>query len=301
MTKRLWSRRGCTGEAGGAYRRRCANEAGLTLVELLIYVVVASFVMASVYKFMLLQSRGYTDQREVTDARHTVRGAAVLLSWELRPISASDNDLYFVAADSFALRSLMGTAIMCERNMGARHYGLWGISGEIEATADDSVLVFAADGGSATDDAWRALAVEDELPPASASMPTCGWTVAQATERVIKVSHDTSIVKLGAPVRLFRKVQYGIYQDGGRWWLGRKVGAAASYEKLTGPLRPPADGGLVFTFYDATGAATTTATDVRTVDIVLRSESFRKSNLRTPVAERRDSVRIKVFLRGDGG
>ncbi len=298
MTKRDWSRGGCTGEAAGGFTRRCANEAGLTLIELIIYVLVASFVMASVYQFMLLQSRTYTDQREVTDARETVRGAAVLLSWELRQLSASDNDLYFVTADSFAVRAVQGMGIMCVRNLPARRYGLWGLSGEIGTTADDSALVFAAAGSGSTDDTWRPVAVESEMTPAAASMSNCSWTVAQTPDRVIQISHDTSIVNLGAPVRLFRKVQYGIYQDGGRWWLGRKVGAAASYEKLTGPLRSPASGGLVFTYYDAAGAATVTATDVRTVDIVIRSESFGKSNMRSIVTERQDSVRIKVFLRG---
>ena len=282
MTKRDWSR----------------GEAGFTLIELLIYVVMAGIVMASVYEFMLRQSRTYTDQREVTDARETVRGAAVLLSWELRQLSASDNDIYFVTADSFAVRAVQGMGIMCGRNLGARRYALWGFSGEIGITADDSALVFAAAGSGATDDTWRAVAVEDVMPSASAAMSNCSWTTAQTSARVIQISHDTSIVNLGAPVRLFRKVQYGIYQDGGRWWLGRKVGAAASYEKLTGPLRSPASGGLVFTYYDAAGAATVTATDVRTVDIVIRSESFGKSNLNTPVVERQDSVRVKVFLRG---
>jgi Tfp pilus assembly protein PilW len=58
----------------------------------MISLVVASIVIASIYQLMINQSRAYTNQREVTDARETVRGAAVLLSAELRQLSRDPDD-----------------------------------------------------------------------------------------------------------------------------------------------------------------------------------------------------------------
>ncbi len=72
--------------------RRRASQAGVTLIELMISLVVASIVIASIYQLMINQSRAYTNQREVTDARETVRGAAVLLSAELRQLSRDPDD-----------------------------------------------------------------------------------------------------------------------------------------------------------------------------------------------------------------
>jgi hypothetical protein len=82
--------------------------------------------------------------------------------------------------------------------------------------------------------------------------------------------------------------------------LGRKVGAAAGWEKLTGPLSPPSDSGLVFVYYDVSGNVTADLTQVKMVDIILRGESFGKApqagNLGPQVQE--DSLTLRVSLRG---
>jgi len=107
-------------------------------------------------------------------------------------------------------------------------------------------------------------------------------------------------VAVGAPLRAFRRVQYGIYQEGGRWWLGRKVGSSASYERLTGPLRAPADSGLKFIYYDESGTTTNNPAQVRLVDIVLRGESIGKVPRAGGMAPsfQQDTLTIRVKLRG---
>jgi hypothetical protein len=108
-------------------------------------------------------------------------------------------------------------------------------------------------------------------------------------------------VEVGAPFRAFRRVTYGIYQDPdeGRYWLGRRVGSAASYERLTGPLRAPQDSGLHLVFYDLAGNTTTNPLDVRMVDIIVRGESLglvpRAGE--APSAQQ-DTLTIRVSLRG---
>ncbi len=103
-------------------------------------------------------------------------------------------------------------------------------------------------------------------------------------------------VDVGAPLRAFRRIEYGIYLDGGRWWLGRKVGAAASYEKLTGPLRSDVDGGLVFTYYDAAGAVTADPAQVRAVEFIIRAESYSLPDSRSGYQV--DTLATRVAVRG---
>ena len=131
-----------------SFRTTVREEAGVTLIELLIYMVVAGIVMASIYQLMLSQSMSYTDQREITDARETVSGAAVLLTSELRQLAASDNDIYFIARDSIAVRSSYASGIMCIRNGVDRRYGLYGVAGDMTYASGDSALVFAAAGAA---------------------------------------------------------------------------------------------------------------------------------------------------------
>jgi hypothetical protein len=108
-------------------------------------------------------------------------------------------------------------------------------------------------------------------------------------------------VQLGAPFRAFRPVEYSLYfGDDGRWWLGRRVGNATDYEKLTGPLSVPSDSGLTFIYFDRNGDTTNVAVDVRMVDIILRGESYGKApqggDLGPDVEE--DTLTVRVSLRG---
>jgi hypothetical protein len=91
-------------------------------------------------------------------------------------------------------------------------------------------------------------------------------------------------------------VQYAEYQQNNRWWLGRKVGAAASYELLTGPLLAPASNGLAFTYYDTLGAVTANPAAVGSVAFTLRTESF-KNTISTGSQYEHDSVTTKVAVR----
>lgn len=106
-------------------------------------------------------------------------------------------------------------------------------------------------------------------------------------------------IRVGAPFRAYRRSQYGIFQQGGRWWLGRRVGAG-DYEVLTGPLRPPSDSGLVFRYYDQAGNPTASASRVRTVEILLRAESLkvaRRGGSQDPAVQQ-DSIRVFTAIRG---
>jgi hypothetical protein len=270
--------------------RRGLGSAGVTVIELLIYVVLASVVMAAVYRMMLVQSQNYRDQQELRDVGETLRGASVLLTWELRQLSAADGDLYSINATSVTLRSIKGGGIMCNRHLVLPRLGLWAVSGDIED--GDSALVFMAGASGPLDDAWHVLEITKVWDPDGGGVKYCAWFDGGTVESdlVPHVAGDTTAIEIGAPFRAFRAVEYGMFQQDGRWWLGRKVAGAASWELLTGPLQPPGAGGLKFNYYDENGAVTANPAEVHHVDIEIRSQSV--------IGVRQDSVQTRVTLRG---
>ncbi len=71
-------------------RQRAANEAGFTIAELLVYIVISVVIISSIYQLLIGQNRLYLKQRELTDVRGTLRAGAALLAWELRGVAASE-------------------------------------------------------------------------------------------------------------------------------------------------------------------------------------------------------------------
>jgi hypothetical protein len=282
----------------------------------MVYVTISMILMAAVYQLMLIQIRSYGTQREQLDVRGSIKSAATLLTWELQEASARGGDLSNIAANSFTVRSVQGAGVVCGRDSARSSYGLYGISGQFSATTNDSLLLFAANGLSRGDDSWRAVKITAVTDPVSGGVPKCFWgdaglgqgtIVNRATTGTVvpalavKVTGNSNGVWVGAPALAFRQTTYGLYLDSGsgRWWLGRKVGAATSYEKLTGPLRSQTQGGLVFTYLDANGVVTTDPTKVAQVDIVIRGESFGQAfGASSTLDVRRDTVWTRVALRG---
>ena len=264
------------------------------MLEMMVSMVIAGVVMASVYQLLIGQSRSYGKQRELMDVHETLRSAAALLAWELREASVARGDLYVIDQDKIALRSAQATGVVCVKHGAQPRYGLWNLAGDLQDSGDDSALVYV---GSAN---WSVMRIDDADLPGVMGIGNCAWAggVAPdfAVELRVNVLSDTAGIEIGAPVRAFRRVEYGLYEDAGdgRWWLGRKVGAAASYEKLTGPLA--ALGGLVFTYRDAAGNVTAEPTLVAVIDFVLRAESYRVSGSAQQFVQ--DTLATRVAPRG---
>jgi len=273
---------------------RCTKGSGFTLVELLVVMVLTGIVLTSVYQLLIGFGRQYTKQREQMDVHESLRAAATLLAWEFRQASAADGDLYSINANSVVLRSVEGTGVVCARNPVQPRYGLWATRGNIQATGDDSILVY-----SAGDEGWKRVKIQQTGAPANLGVGVCGWPGGgvpdNAIELLVNSPADTAGIKIGGPFRVFRRVEYGLYQQDDRWWLGRKVGAAVSYDKLTGPLLSQGSGGLVFQYYDASGSPTTDPTKVKVVEFILRGESFGQPG---GGGFQRDSLATKVAVRG---
>jgi hypothetical protein len=149
---------------------------------------------------------------------------------------------------------------------------------------------------------WRKVKIATVGTAATLGIPACVWAGGRAPDLVVEFQvnspADTLGLKVGSLVRAFRKVKYSAYTDQGRWWLGRKVGAATTWEKLTGPILDSLSNGLTFTYLTAAGATTTTPSSVALVQVKVKTESkkqYRKLG-GTPVY-RQDSVTTKVALR----
>ena len=299
--------------------QRLRRDGGFTIVELLIYMVIAIVVIGGVYQMLIGQNRLYIKQREMQDVRATLRASGNLLAFEFRQASSASGDLYFISQDSFAVRSIQAAGVICGEHKNKLRYGIWGVSGEFFETSDDSALVFASGDVGTGDDVWKIVAVDKLWDPSGGGVSTCAWGdtlvgkgkgKGSATgvdpvdgtgtpELVVEVLGDMDDVYIGAPFKSFRRIQYGAFQQNGRWWLGRRVGSAAAYELLTGPLRPPSDSGLVFTYYDRFGNVTTAADSVKYLDILLRGESL--GNVPRPgeaPSAQADTLTIRVSLRG---
>jgi Tfp pilus assembly protein PilW len=268
---------------------------GFTMIEVLVALVVGMLVLSSVVQLLIVQGRGYRKQREQVDVRETAREAVDLLSWDLRQAAVAGSSFAAMGANAVTIRSFRGLGTVCGKHATLARYGLWRTGGNIQATVDDTALVYQIGRGQ-----WNKLRITAVGTPAAMGLTACAWPGARPPDVVVEfavtVTTDTSYIKVGAPFRTFRRVQYAEYQQNNRWWLGRKVGAAAAYELLTGPLLAPTSNGLAFTYYDTLGAVTANPAAVGSVAFTLRTESFKNTPGSTSPYQH-DSVTTKIAVR----
>ena len=273
-----------------------SDRRGFTLIELIVSFVIGIIVLASVVQMMIVQGRGYGKQREQVDVRETAREAAALLSWDLRHAAVAGSPFVAMGANAVTLRSPRGLGTICAKHATLARYGLWKTAGNIQATVDDTALVYQMGRGN-----WTKLKITAVGTGAAMGVNACAWPGARAPDMVVEFAvinvTDTAWIKIGAPFRNFRRVEYAEFQENNRWWMGRKVGAAASYEKLTGPLLAPASNGLAFTYIDTLGAVTVNPAAVGTVAFAIRTESFKNTRVGTSYTYQRDSLITKVAVR----
>jgi prepilin-type N-terminal cleavage/methylation domain-containing protein len=280
--------------------QRKKSNAGFTVMEILVVVLLSAVIVTAVYKVLIGQSRLYQKQTELMDVRTTLRAAASLLAWELRQTSPAGGDLYEINTYWVTLRSIQGTGVVCGKHSTQPRVAVWDSKGVFDDAAADSALLFAGGDKGVQDDTWLVVDLTDKWLTGGGD-PDCSWddgmggTVEE--DFVLEVDGILDDVIVGGPIRAFRRVEYSIYPEGDRWWLGRKVGNAADYEKLTGPLRPPGDSGLAFIYYDRSGNPTADPALVAQIDIILRGESLRAAPMSGGTSVQRDSLRVRVSTR----
>jgi len=276
---------------------RSLARSGFSMLELMIALVIGSVLITAVFGVMMSHSREFRVQRETLDVRETLRGAVNILTTEMQHASATRGDLYAISPESLAVRSYQTSGAICGTS--TKRYGISGAAGTFTAGTDDSAMVTQTSGTT-----WnKAKLTTVWTNPGSPYVATCpSWSGSPVPPVVIELAAnvggaDTLNVGVGSVVRGFRKTVYKLVQSSGRWWLARRVGAAGTYDILTGPLRSNTDSGLVFRYYDAAGAITAVPGSVKRVTITLRAESTRNVPSGRTVDKRRDSLTATATLR----
>ena len=291
-----------------------ARRAGVSIIELMIALTVFGLVMAGVTAAITEQTRFQAGAARVIASQRSLRQIGDLLPSELRALGTGAGDIYAMSASAIDLRVTTGSSVVCAVS-GTRlavtippiqlATGLALTSWRDLPIAGDSLFIF--DEGATvarTDDSWRAYRLT-----AAPSVGTCatstgftrsaGEAAAGMTLTVATAIPVTTVT--GAPIRFFRRAQYGLTTGtDGRWYLGYTECPAGcgTLDIVAGPVRAPSGQGLGFVFRDSLGAETVTPSQVAFVEVALHTDGAppgERSRLRSgPMA---DSLRVSVAVR----
>jgi prepilin-type N-terminal cleavage/methylation domain-containing protein len=309
------------------------SRAGFTLAELLVALVLTGLIVAAIISVLNRQQRFYSSAADLMDTRGRLRQALAVLPSDLRSVSPSDTlsggansgDIYAWSDHAIEFRSVTGSSVVCWvtgvvplTSLRLPPVNLPNVLSAWQATpvVGDSLLIF--DNGALQ---WRVYAITAIAPVNNAAGCPSGvgqlLTAAQAalSSYAISVSPALSAtIQVGAPVRVFRRVHYELYQEtDGRWYLGF-FDCLSSYvppgcralEPLSGPYRPysptPGLSGLLFTYYDSTGAVlnpgVAQARAVARIDVTVRGQTQGAVSLSGGVRTvGRDTVRYSIGMR----
>ena len=285
---------------------------GVTLTELMIGIVLAAIISAAVVRVLTNQQRFYVKASQTIDGRSQVRQALALLPPELASVTPSLGELREVLDTAIDFRSTIGAGVACTVNssgggrtlelapMRTDSLALSGFTtapqvGDTLAILNDSTGVFLDVGVTAVDSATTYCAA-GTFSNAPAGTMRYRLSIAEAL--------NAFAFPNGTAVRVTRRVRYSLYQSASdnKWYLGRRVQQAGStalggIQMVSGPYAPPVantGGGLMFRYYDATGAVVPTASPALTarVDIAVRGDSARLSTGVRPTET--DSVSISL-------
>jgi Tfp pilus assembly protein PilW len=282
----------------------------MTLVELLVGMVLAALISAAVVKLLTSQQRFYVKASQTLDGRSQVRQALSLLPPELAAVTPSAGELLAVLDTAVDFRSTIGAAVACTiapsgsgrtlelAPLRTDSVALSGFTaapqiGDNLAILNDSTGTFVDVGVTAVDSATTYCAA-GPFSKAPAGTMRYRLTVAEALNAF---RHPN-----GSAIRVTRRVRYSLYKSAtdNKWYLGRKVQQAGStalggMQMVAGPYAPPVantGGGLMFRYYQASGAVTTTPVLVARIDIAVRGDSARISSGNKPTET--DSVSVSL-------
>ena len=285
---------------------------GFTLVELLIAITVAGFVMGAIYRILAANQRFYTAQSQILDVQQNVRAVAQILPGELRELDAGDGDIIAMSDTSITIKAMRGFAVTCAPASAAAGTVVIKTSQTfgyraMDATRD-SVLVF-RDGNVqlTSDDRWlrapiAASAAQNCTDGSAGTKLTLTGMVGGISQLGPSGATNDVGVTTGSPVRTFETVNYRLYNDGtGTWWLGVRSytgGAWAATSPIAGPLRP--NDGIKFEYRDAADAITATRTAVARIRLTVRGYS--RVQIRIPgrrAGYYQDSMITRIALRNN--
>ncbi len=313
-----------TGLRGTGPRR---GRLAFTLPELLISMVLFGLVMAVVMRVIVQQQRFHRGANEVVAMRGQLRHATYALPVDLRAISPAGGDITDWSASSIAFRAISGNSIVClEPSTTTLVLPPLTLTKTNTLTAwlalpqvGDSILVYDENMlvGNA-DDVWRGhvITAVASVTGVNACPTSSGFVVAADAARPswqLTVSPAlSSTIVTGAPIRVFRQVEYALYEGGdGRWYLGvsdcvpGRTPECSDPAPVGGPYRAfDADdslSGLSLSYFDAAGTeldpATDDPADVVRIEIIVRGETNTPFSATEATGHYRDSLSFVIGLR----
>ena len=280
---------------------RTTRRPGFTIIELIIAMVLFGIVMGAAMQVILKQQRFYRGAGELLEMRAGLRQGVTMLTSDLRAIYPADGDVYEWTQSKIGFRSITGSTIAClipttttivvppatlVRN---NTLTTW----LVQPVVGDSVMVY--DEGREVgndDDLWRRYQITavSTVNGTNACLPTTGYTVAgdlkPSTRFTLSAAMPGTIVT-GAPMRFFRRVDYGIYQaSDSLWYLGAsdclpgRTPVCSAYQPISGPYRPLSGAtasGLALSYFNSAGSqlnpATASVSTMARIAVIVRGET----------------------------
>jgi prepilin-type N-terminal cleavage/methylation domain-containing protein len=316
--------------AGGSSRR-----AGFTLIEFMIALVLFAMVGGAMVGLISRQQRFYRVAHEMLSTRAQLRYAGMLLPTDLRPLYPAGGDVYAWRDTMVDFRQVLGSGVACRifPAVGAtQRIGLppRTLSRQSVLTSwigapqvGDSVLIY--DEGfnvGNDDDGWRPYGITAVTVTTGAAscdvpfVPAAGDLAAEAYVVTLGQTLPLSVIR-GAPVRIFRRARYSLFQQpsDGKWYLGYtdcvagRAPVCPAPTPVAGPYRPYSTtagaSGLAFTYRDVNGTALVPGVDlvsrIARIDLVTRTETTPTAGERGQTSRVRDSLKTSIGLRNRSG
>jgi len=310
----------------------------MTLVEIMVALVLLGVIGGAIMRVILRQQQFYNGASQIMTTRGQLRQAASVLPVDLRNLSSVGGDILEVTDSSIQFRVNVGTSVVCQI-VDATHIALPPLElaskvvltswvGGAEPEKDENVNVFVFNDSTSLgteDDTWQQFRLKDLTPDASKCVgvaqffPTISIADIGKPRPVLEIIDPlgpmSSNIKVGAPVRLTRRVQYALFQAGdGRWYLGyaeydRGLGKFKQLEPVSGPFDPRSSGalGLSFRYYRVDGTEVAAGADdaarasIARIDLVVRGRTAGQVDIdgvqNGVRQEYRDSLAVSVMLR----
>lgn len=269
-----------------------ASRRGFSLAELLVALALGGAVAAVALRLLADNLRLYQSQSQTIDRAQNLRAAAVLLTAELRELSANEGDVYSADLTLLSFRAMRRLGFVCAASpagaarLAIRRQPQFGSRG-FDA-ASDSLLIYTP--VDSVDPAGRWLAA-----PLTAIHG--GHCADSAPADVLETSASGRPVALGTPVRAFEPVTYRLYRGGDGEW---HIGLAASGHVIQPLVGPVAANGFELAYYDDAGVRTTDPLRIAAIEIRLRMPTAERIRSREGVLTRPvDSVVTVVALRNN--
>lgn len=270
---------------------------GVTLIELMITLVLLSIVAGGMMQIIVRQQKFYNGNSGVLGTRSNVRQGVAVFQSDLRALNPA-LDVYTgeMKPTSFEFREPRGSSVVCGID-GAQQTIVVpppvlsndaGFTSWVEAPqVGDSVLAYDTNAR-----AWLATGAEIVGSQPTEGSGTCtGLVPAADLARGWQITLKAALggtVAVGAPLRFFRRARYELDQAAdGDWYLAfsdcspARSTPCSDPQPIAGPYLaadndPP---GLELSYFNQAGNPTTDPTQLRLINIVLRSRSSTQVNM----------------------